>query len=364
VSVVLLFDSPGEIDPPLAPADLDHVLSCVLPLWDILQGRRVFMTGGTGFVGGWMLESLAWAVDKLRLDCRATVLTRDPVGYAAKRPYLATHDSIRLLEGDVLTFTGPSEHFDFVVHAASQELRGTSPEDLFDKYEADVAGTRRVADFARQSGVTRFLLTSSGAVYGRQPPDLRKVTEDYAGAPDPCDPSTAYGQAKRVSEFTCASLAQTSKVAVTIARCFAFVGPLLPLDAGYAVGNFLRDALEGRPIEVTGDGRSLRSYLHAADLAVWLWTILLKGRSCRPYNVGSDADVSILELARTVARVVAPDLPVTVKSQATDDGPPPRYVPSVQRAREELGLTQRIGLDEAVRRTAAWHLKRQARPCE
>jgi dTDP-glucose 4,6-dehydratase len=140
--------------------------------------------------------------------------------------------------------------------------------------------------------------------------------------------------------------------AAPIVRCFAFSGPHLPLDLNYAIGNFVRDALAGGPIRIGGDGTPRRSYLYAADLAIWLWTILMRGESCRLYNVGSGDDLSIMELARRVVAIISPGLAVEIARKPTPGGLVARYVPAVSRAGTELGLVARILLDESIRRMA------------
>ena len=145
------------------------------------------------------------------------------------------------------------------------------------------------------------------------------MSEDYLGAPDPVDPRSAYGHAKRMAEQWCVAHHRRHGIEPLIARCFAFAGPGLPLEINYAIGNFIRDALAGGPISVAGDGTPCRSYLYAADLALWLWTILLRGTPCRPYNVGSEAAVSIRELAEAVTEAVAPGMRVNIARS-----PPPQ----------------------------------------
>jgi dTDP-glucose 4,6-dehydratase len=185
------------------------------------------------------------------------------------------------------------------------------------------------------------------------------VPEDHSGGPDPFDIGSAYAEGKRAAELLCAFAGRRHGVPAKVARCFTFVGPHLPLDAQFAVGNFLRDALAGGPVRVTGDGTTVRSYLYAADLAVWLWTILLRGKTARAYNVGSEEPVTIAELARLVADSFEPPRDVVISRTPAPGRLPERYVPSVRRAATELGLEYRIPLAEAILRTVRWHRARQ-----
>jgi dTDP-glucose 4,6-dehydratase len=344
---------PADTDNPLA-GDLDHVLKQTERLWEELRGGRVFITGGVGFVGRWLLESFVWAHDELGLNASAVVLTRDAAAAARQAPRLADHPAVRFQEGDMRTFGFPDGAFTHVVHAATQTVISRDALDPLAKFDSDLEGTRRVLELARSRHARRFLFTSSGAVYGRQPPELTHLPEDFSGAPDALDPDSAYAQGKRASEFACAAYCQQYGLEAVVARGFAFVGPHLPLDAGYAIGNFVRDAQRGGPISVYGDGTPYRSYLYAADLAIWLWTLLIRGQPCRAYNVGSDVDMTIAELALVVARILAPGADIRIHTPPLAAQPAERYVPSIDRARTELGLRPIVPLDDALRRTSAW----------
>ena len=117
-----------------------------------------------------------------------------------------------------------------------------------------------------------------------------------------------------------------------IARLFAFVGPLFPLDENFAAGNFIRDALAGGPVQIDGDGTPYRSYLYAADLAIWLWTLLMLGERGTAYNVGSPDAVSIADLARRVVEVAAPRAEIRIAHAAIPGVPAARYIPATDRA--------------------------------
>src|SRR5262249_10914463 len=339
---------------PLAE-DLDHVLAHTTGLWEELRGARLFVTGGTGFFGTWLLETFAWANDKLGLNAEAIVLTRNLDRFRQKAPHLVAHSHIEFLTGDVTSFEYPSRRFSHVIHAATESSTGLNEEDPLRMVDTVVVGTRRVLEFARAAGVDKLLMVSSGAVYGRQPPDLPYLSEDYQGGPDQLSPSSAYGERKRLAELLCWIYGQRYCVPAKVARCFAFVGPHLPLDAHFAIGNFIRDALRGGPILIRGDGTPRRSYLYAADLAAWLWTILLRGAVGRSYNVGSMKEISVGEAAQAVSSAFNPAVPVHMAQRPSPDKLAERYVPDNRRARTELGLDQTIMLSDAIQRTIRWH---------
>src|ERR1035437_4037905 len=339
---------------PLPTEDLDHVLAHTEGLWEELRGQRIFITGGTGFFGCWLLESFAWANDHLGLNASAVVLTRNPKSFAAKMPHLAGRSDLIFLEGDVRNFSFPSGTFTFVIHAGTTSSAPVEPQEMFGTI---VDGTRRVLEFAASHGTRKLLFVSSGAVYGRQPSDMTHVPEDYPGAPDPLDPASAYGEGKRAAELLCVLAGQKSGFEIKLARCFAFVGPHLPLDAHFAIGNFIRDGMRGSPIQVRGDGTPYRSYLYAADLAIWLWTILFRGKSCHPYNVGSEEALTISQIANTVASAFQPARTVIIEKKPVPGAAAQRYIPSTKRAQEELGLQTRIKLKNAIEQTIFWHEK-------
>jgi nucleoside-diphosphate-sugar epimerase len=339
---------------PLPADDLDHVLRLTKSIWDEVRNQSIFVTGGTGFFGMWLTETFLHINDALGLNANMTILTRAPEQFAAKAPHLAGNKALTLLKGDVRNFKFPNCQYSSVIHAGTTSSTPVPPLEMFSTI---VEGTRHTLEFALNANAKRFLYVSSGAVYGKQPSELTHIPEDFAGGPDVSKSSSAYGEGKRTGELLCAMMSEDTGLNCTIARCFAFVGPHLPLDAHFAIGNFIKDALNGGPIRITGDGSPYRSYLYAADLAVWLWTILIRGSRSRPYNVGSAVPVTIEETAAQVAleaESLVGDLRITFAGVRCSARPSMRYVPSTGRANSELSLTQTIGIRDAIRRSLLW----------
>jgi len=340
---------------PLSTEDLSFILVNTQHLWQEMRGQRLFITGGTGFFGCWLVESFAHVNRLEKLAAHATILTRDPAAFARKCPHLASDPAITLLAGDVLDFTFPDGKFKFVIHAATESSSKQAAENPIEMLKTILRGTERALEFAASHGTQKLLLTSSGAIYGRQPPSITHLTEDCVGAPNQLAPSSVYAEGKRAAELMCAVYGAKYGIECKIARCFAFVGPHLPLDAHFAVGNFIRDAMRGDLIRVNGDGTPKRSYMYAADLAIWLWSILFRAPAMEAFNVGSNRAVNILELARTVTAAIGSTAKIRVAQQAIPGAEIQQYVPSTSKAEQCLGLKCEIALEDAIRRTAAWH---------
>lgn len=285
---------------------------------------RIFMTGGTGFFGKSFFDYLETHERCKWRDAEYVVLSRHPH---------QSNGRITYVQGDVCDFSFPKGHFDAIVHMASP-IQGAMPD--AETEEVIRRGASRVLAFANTANVDRLLFTSSGAVYG---PSFESNSEE-----ERCRPVTGYGKAKLAAE----RLFVESGLNVSIARCFAFVGSRLPRNGMFAIGNFIQDCVDNRQIVIKGDGTPMRSYLYADDLVEWLLAILERGVSGRPYNVGSDEGISILDLAKRVRSVVGTKNEIQVLSNLAG-ARPSVYVPDVSRARDELGLSVRVGLDEAIR---------------
>jgi dTDP-glucose 4,6-dehydratase len=334
---------------PLLKQDLEHVLNHARQDLERLRSARLFVTGGTGFFGKWLVSSFIEANRALRLGAAMVLLTRDPERFSQENADLVADPSTSLCRGDVRSFDFPGGEFTHIIHGASGP--GNQPLEMFDTI---VEGTRRALQCAARSGAKRFLFLSSGAVYGPQPAAMTHIPEIYDGGPDPLLPGSEYGEAKRAAEHFCSLLSEASGFEATVARCFAFCGPHLPLNSNFAIGNFIGDALAKRPISIQGDGTPYRSYLYAADLAVWLWALLVRGKDKRAYNVGSDEEVTIAALAQAVAEVAGSQQGIQIAQPPKPSAAPLRYVPSIERARAELGLAPRIRLNEGIMRTLDW----------
>lgn len=298
---------------------------------------RFFVTGGTGFFGKSMLDYRRRHPEWRGAQCEWVALSRNPGKFIAENPGLAKQEGVSFAEGDVREFAFPDGKFDAVLHAATSAVHSLPDAEMG---SVILDGTQRVIEFARAKGVGRALYVSSGAVYGALG---RPAKED-----DECRPSSAYGKGKLAAE----NMFFRSGIPVSAARGFAFAGKYLPKDTHFAIGNFIADCEAGRDITIKGDGKAVRSYMAADDLAEWLWAILERGEAGRAYNVGSDEAVTIRELAERVCGTLGRGNRVLTLNEGSP-GTGNYYVPDVTRAKTELGLKVKTNLDAILQSSAA-----------
>ncbi|MEI9997829.1 MAG: NAD(P)-dependent oxidoreductase [Verrucomicrobiota bacterium] len=243
----------------LAARDLGEIVHLSAAELEALRGKRLFITGGTGFFGKWIVGALVHANAAMRLGLELMVLSRDPDTFAARHPEVDRVPELSLLPGDVSDFSAEEWDFDFILHAGADTTAFTREADERGRSRAIVEGTRNVLALARRCGA-RMLNVSSGAVYGAAAGSAlgcgREGLRHRAGR-----------DALRRGEARGGGAVRRLGADVVTARAFAFLGPHLPLDAHFAAGNFLRDAVRGGPILVRGDGHGAASYLHPIDLS-------------------------------------------------------------------------------------------------
>lgn len=302
---------------PLPPEDLQAIVDAVD--WSSLRDARIILTGGTGFVGRWLVESFALANQQKGLKATMLIVSRKSVLHDDPTIHNTRADILRPLAGG---------RFTHAIHAACPSCANPPVDDLT-MFNTIVNGTQNVLRWCLESGAKRVLYISSGAAEHR--------------------PDSPYGAAKKAAEVLCRIYAQQYGMEIPIARPYALIGPGLPLDAHFAIGNFIRDALAGGPVKVVGGTNVYRSYLYASDMAAWLWTLLLKGESCTTVNVGSSEPITIWGLARTVGEVLDCGFASEPGSAAGHT-----YVPVMWRT-NMLGLQQTVWLRDAILKTARWH---------
>ncbi|MCU1759163.1 NAD(P)-dependent oxidoreductase [Pseudomonas sp. 14P_8.1_Bac3] len=336
---------------PVVAAEIHRILGH-LDLWQLLAGKRLLLTGSTGFFGQWLLATLA----RLNHDGAAIevmAVSRSPEVFLHKYPEYADARWISWLKSDVqdVMEIPPGRTFDMVLHAATDTLAGGQADPLR-IYDTVLNGARNALDAAVRTGARRVLFTGTGAQYGALDYGV-PVPETGKGACDSLLVGSAYAEAKRAQETLAAIYGERYGLEIVSTRCFAFSGPGLSLNEHFAIGNFVRDALWHDELVLKSSGTAVRSYLHGADLAGWLLTLLARGDAANAYNVGSDKALTIAELAHRVVARIAPGKCVRILGQDHAAQARSYYVPDIQKARG-LGLDDWTSLDHSIDSMAQW----------
>ena len=324
------------------------------PLKPLANGH-LFISGGTGFLGTWLLELIAVLNARHRFNTQVTVFSRSAPDFARRYRHLGGCKEFRFIEGDVRYLTELPRETDYILHAAALTDRRLFASNPTAVGEVNGVGTIRLLRAANLlEHVRKLVLVSSGLVYGPQALSVERIDENYSSGL-PCDNANAiYAESKRFAEAMAAAFVSEAKLPLVIVRPFAFVGPYQSLELPWAVTDFIRDSLAGRPIKIMGDGSTVRSLMYASDYAYWTLAALACGRERNAYNIGSPHPIDLLSLARMITQYFTP--PPEILTKVGPSGhETTRLVPCVDKARGEWGVEVTVSLPEAVQKTIAWH---------
>lgn len=333
--------------------DCEEVVAPAAPRLDMLKNRLVYITGGTGFVGTWISEAVAFLNDQFRFNTCLILVSRNPDSFREKAPHLASRKDIELLSLNVKNIFEIPSDVSYIIHAAASPDNRQHVSDPLDVMQTITSGTGALLDTATGlTGLKKILNISSGQIYGRQLCDMEAIPESYAGSLDCNSINSVYPESKRYAETLCCAYWSLYKVPVVIARPFAFIGPYLPLDRPWALNNFIRDALMNKTIRIIGNGLPVRSYMYPSDMAVWMLRILIEGAAGAAYNVGSPYSISLRELAEKVKLHSQTASSILIKNLNDDKS---KVIPDITRSRTQLALDVGISVDEAIKRSIVWY---------
>ena len=330
-------------------------LERLLTAFERINGSRILLTGGTGFVGKWMLQTAKIAQANSQSKIELVIPTRRLSAQHVQDAIAIGCPNVSWVEGDFLTNAPDVGHVDMIIHTATPASAQLNAENPAEMLRINVEAMKSVLKYAGNN--QPLLFTSSGAVYGAQPQTVSHIPEGTVQPNPPARQLNAYAQGKQIAEQLCREAGDIGQCSPIIARLFAFGGEYLPRDTHFAIGNFIQNALDRQPIAIQGDGRARRSYLYGADMATWLWSALTHGgdQDAEPFHIGSEHSVSILELAQTVAKVsgeVLSYVPEITVAKAIDPSEPVhQYVPANLRARQTLQVAEWASLEDIIRRT-------------
>ena len=339
----------------LVKADSEEVLKGRIGRLDVLRGEHLYISGGTGILGAWLLELIKVLNESYNFGIKVTAYSRRARDFATRWPHLGGDKDFRFQDGDIRYFAEFPSDVRYIIHAAAltdRRLLASQPSSVA---EVNGVGALRIFRAANLlEDLRKFVLLSSSLVYGAQPWNMPNMDESFSGPLPRCDVSAVYAESKRFAEVVAQSAVSETKLPVVTLRPFAFVGPYQSLQLPWAVTDFIRDSFTGGPIRIMGDGATVRSLMYASDFAFGVLAALAQGSSGEVYNIGSPKPVDLLTLAKLITGSFTP-APEIRKGVGQSGHDHTRLVPNIQKAQKDFGLDVTVSLEDAIQRTIIWN---------
>lgn len=351
--------------------DLDYICDRLQGEFTRMGGSRLLITGGAGFLGHYLVQSVthwnARVVEAERID--VTIFDNFIRGIPTWLETLQAEETVKLVRHDITDpLPADLEEPDYIIHAASIASPTFYRQHPIETMDANVNGLRILLEYARlrqEHGdpLSGFLFFSSSEIYGDPDPEHIPTAEDYRGYVSCTGPRACYDESKRYGETLCVNFAQVYGLPIRSARPFNNYGPGLGIADRRVIPDFARNILQNEDLVLLSDGSPTRTFCYVADAVIGYYKVLVNGRSGEAYNIGTETpEVSIRQLADLMAAAASELLGYEgrVVQRTSSDADyltdnPVRRCPDITKARAELGYEPGIPLEEGLRRSLLWY---------
>ena len=337
-------------------SDLNFIFNNCKNEFNLLSNKSLLITGGTGFFGKWFLELIFYTNKNFNTNILTTLITRDENKFFLENPHYKNNKFLKIIQIDILDLKTITYKFDFLLHMAATSAEETfNGESDLNKTRTLFNGAKNIMEIVIRNNISKVLFTSSGVVYGSSSKDM-KDESDISHSLD-LEKRNGLAKGKILAEDIISNMSIENNINFKIARCFSFVGPYLPLDIHYAIGNFINDAIFNEKILINGNGLPYRSYLYISDTLIWLIKLLV-GNAEGIFNVGSERRIQIIELGTMVRDIIAPSKKIIIQKKEFNEGNFKRdiYLPNTEKIRGLLKVKEWTSLEDAILKTAKFTL--------
>ncbi len=345
---------------PIIKKDIENIVKRLGNSVNKLSGKRTLITGASGLIGSYLVETIAYLNSEkiLSTPCKVTGLQKSVIAKNSRLGYLLDRKDIQFISHNAADPYSPSSKIDYIIHSAGDSAPAFFLADPLGAIDVNVNGIRWILEYAKKNNIESVLYMSSGEIYGNPTPENIPTPETYNGNVSTLSLRSPYASSKRLAETLCFVYFEKYKVPVKIARPFIVYGPGLDISDRRVMADFIRNGLEGKPIEMLNEGKDTRSYCYVLDATVAFFQLLLSQKNGEAFNIASDLEeVSIYDVAQLVHKICNIKEEVKVEKQDAKfiQGAPSRVMPDITKLRKAFGYKPEVGIEEGLKRTIGWN---------